>query len=782
MSVLPPEFQPGLTSPGLTPGSQSRVSQEQPARSPRTIADILQREINPFDGRTFKPGNFWHDRPNASLNIVSIHPDIMAAVGQHLDSVRQDGVTRTLLLVGESGAGKSHLLGRLQQQLNPHAFFAYIGPWPDSHYIWRHILRNTVDSLLEIPDTPSAAIPSAEQPSQLMLWIQGLLQLQDRDFSRLIFGQRRIFVRKLMTEYAKGIYNPGEFFGVLYDLTDPDLAYLAASWLRGDNLDQESCEELRVRQPIDSEDAAQKILGNFGKIAAVTQPIVLCFDNLDNLPHLPTGQPDFQSLFNVNSSIHNDKLRNFLLLISVVTNTWKLNEPLVQPADLARIDTTLTLRPIDLSQAQALWANRLAPYHAQAQPRPASPIAPLGLEWLQGAFPSGKALPRNVLVLGQQLIDRLKQTGTLPVPQPPDAGVSQERPPSLQGEFALVWHHELRKTQAKLQRLQQLSSPELVWRLREVLEALEVNPVRLPFLQRTKFAAYSLTYGPGPVVSLGDRSLSLNPESNPKPNPKPVVVLWVEDANLTTFFYVMQACQKTLETQPSSAIYLLRNASLGHGSSKGNQLFHLMFSQANTHHLKPDLESVQMLETYHHLVNAVCGRELVIGNHTPNLPQLQAMVRASGVLKDCSLLQQLGLVSALDSDPMTLGQRDPVGTGGESIANPPIEANSPQPRSNRDDGDRDDGDEDESGFITLALLHQAEIYVGHLLASQKLLGVQALITQAQGQFPLLSRRHVQRFIHNLTKTGQAQYLNPHAPPEAQLVTWVVDRPTPEATP
>jgi len=785
----------------------------------RSISDLVRREVNPFDPTTFKPGNFWHDRPDPALTVAAIHQDVMEDIIAQLLAVQQDQMTRTLLVSGESGAGKSHLLGRLQRRLNGQAFFVYIGPWPDSLYLWRHILRNTVDSLLEVPD--------GENQTQLLLWLEGLLQIQDRDFGRRVFGKRRHFVRQLCNAYPKGIYNPHEFFGVLYDLTDPDLSYLATSWLRGDNLDEESCEMLRVRQPIDSEDAAQKILGNFGKITAVNQPIVLCFDNLDNLPHLPTGQPDFQSLFNVNSSIHNDKLRNFLLIISVVTNTWKVNRPLVQPADLARIHGELQVRPISLEQAQALWSSRLAPYHQRSQPTPMSPLEPLSSDWLEEAFPSGRCLPRSVLALGQQLIDRFKQQGTLPPPQPLLAD-SIPNPQGLHDAFALVWHHELRKTQGEMTQIDQLSSPDLIWRLREILEAVGVAPVKIPFLDRTKFSAYSLTYD----LSSGET----------------VGLLWTEDANLGSFFYVMQACEKTLETRPCQRLYLLRNANLGHASSKANQRFWQIFSQPFATHIRPTLEDVQILETYHRLVNAVCGRELMVGTHVPDLPQLQAMMRGMAVFQGWGLLQQLGIVepgtatagvllgeapgerssasspqlpqalpeqlpeqlpgqltsplpeelptvlpTALPTElptalptvlptalpgalparsPEELPEVLPTALPGQlpgqltppspsQAPEKPIEP-SPKPSKQRSQPDR-------------AYSQQAQAYLQNLMATQKLMGLQALVEQGEQQFPRLSRGQLQTLIQQLCKAGTIQRLNPDAAMEEQLLCWG-DRP------
>jgi hypothetical protein len=295
--------------------------------------------------------------------------------------------------------------------LNTQAFFAYIGPWPEGGYIWRHVLRNTIDSLLQVP--------AGQAESQLLLWLKALVKPKQLDLSRWVWGKRKTFIQDLRAAYPTGIYNANEFFGVLYDLTNPDLFLTACDWLRGDDLDDDSLASLRVKQAIDSEDAAQKILSNIGKIAHATQPIVLCFDNLDNIPKLPSGGPDLQSLFNVNTTFHNEKLKNFLIIISIITNTLKSHLNTVQPADRARVDKCLQLHPIPLEQAASLWVYRLRPLHQKLVEPPASSIAPLSQAWLDTKFPRGKALPRNVLILGQQLIDRYKQTGALPTPQLP---------------------------------------------------------------------------------------------------------------------------------------------------------------------------------------------------------------------------------------------------------------------------------------------------------------------------------------------------------------------------
>ncbi|MFM6153833.1 MAG: AAA family ATPase, partial [Sphaerospermopsis kisseleviana] len=131
------------------------------------INNIIKREVNPFDVINLKSTNFWADQQDATFMVDSIHKEAIIDIEYLLDLVGKDHRSRTVLLVGDSGSGKSYLLGRLKRTLNPKAFFAYIlCNWTDSSNIWRHILRYTVDSLIQVPE--------GEKESQLMLWLKSL--------------------------------------------------------------------------------------------------------------------------------------------------------------------------------------------------------------------------------------------------------------------------------------------------------------------------------------------------------------------------------------------------------------------------------------------------------------------------------------------------------------------------------------------------------------------------------------------------------------------------------
>ncbi|MBD2039826.1 AAA family ATPase [Microcoleus sp. FACHB-672] len=674
------------------------------------IHQIIRQAVNPFDSTTFRPGNFWQEDQDPALTVDSIHQEVVTEIEELLDKVAQDQRTRTILLAGDSGSGKSYLLGRLKKLLNSKAFFAYIGPWPDSDFIWRHTLRNTVDSLMYVPQ--------GRHQSQLLLWLKSLSAFRDEGLRKQLLGERNLFIHNLKVTFPSGIYNANEFFGVLYELTNPEMYPLACEWLKGDDLDEETLKALKVKRAIETEEVALKILGNFGKISASTQPIVLCFDNLDNIDRALDGFINLQALFNVNSIIHNQKLKNFLVIVSIVTNTWKQNSKRIQQADQARIDLPIRLQPITLDQAETLWASRLYSLHRQANYLPASSIYPLNRQHLEDKFPGGKTRPRYVLMLGRQLFQEAKTERFEGITEF-DSDVNST-PIDPLAAFQLVWLKEFNKTQEKVSRIRQFSAPELIQMLREALNALQVHGIQTKLLPSPTYASYSLSYHL--PVQLGR-----------------IGVVWTEEPNLISFCNLMKACQKALKQNLCQTVHLIRAEGVGTSNNQGYKLYNQIFTGYRNRHIIPDMTSVHYLATYHSLVNAACAGELVVGDHTPSLSDLEALIRKSKILRDCPLLQSLGVFSGSTYTPGS------AGTSSINQQKPVVRKELAQP------------------------FHDVKEFLLNLVKTQQMMGCQILIQNALDQFPLVENTQIEQLIEELCQENQIFILDPNAEPAAQLV-------------
>ncbi|MBO3458252.1 AAA family ATPase [Aetokthonos hydrillicola Thurmond2011] len=672
-----------------------------------TIDELIKQSVNPFECSIAR--NFWEES-EPSPTVKSIHQKALTDITSTLSQISKDSQSRTILLYGEVGSGKTHFLGRLKETLNDQAFFVYIEPFPTSDHIWRHILRYTVDSLVKAP--------AGQKDSQLILWLKSCLSTIEKGLQsehqsiirkiQKLFGkikteesrERRAFIDILKQSIGiQGIYNANEFFGILYDLTNPNLYSLACEWLRGDSLDEESLNKLQVKHLIDNENSAQGILRNFSKICAKTQPIVLCFDSLDAIARLPDGSIDIHALFSVNMAIHNGQWKGFLIIISIPKETWNKNSERLQGADIDRISLQIPLERIRIDQAEELWRFRLRPMYCQASPKPDSPIYPLTQQMLKKSFPGHEVLPRVVLNLGKQEFQIYKDSLSGEGGGSGGSGGGQKE--KVLAEFQLLWIKEFQKVKQKVTHLRHYSSPELIQMLQEALSTLKVEEIKPNLLSSPKYTSYSLSYQqPSRTARVG--------------------VVWAEESHMNSFYSVMEACQKSVRENKCQTLYLIRSEGVGKPNNKGYRLYTEIFTGSPYCHIIPDLTSVHYLATYHKLVNDARGGELEIGSETLNLKELEVLVRKSNFLKDCLLLQEIKIIE------------DGIKIIGKDILK----------------------------------LAEVEKFLLNLIQTQSLLAKDILIKNATNQFPDVNKPQVQQLIQQLYQSKRIKIV------DEQLICWV----------
>lgn len=670
-----------------------------------TLEQIIQQEINPFDPVTFVTGNFWtDDKQPVDATVESIHQSELSQIQTILTSVIKSHDTRSILLTGDSGCGKSYLLKRLQKTLNDRAFFVYIEACSVTDYIWRHTLRSMVDSLLYRPE--------GEKEPQLILWVKGLSAYKAESLKKKILGAKKNFIHELTSTYPTGIYQPKDFFSVLYELTNPDLYFAACDWLRGYSVSEDDLKRLGVGSVIDSEEAARGIIRNFGRISADNKPIVLCFDQVEATTSAK-GESDPYAVFRVNTAFNTDNLKNFLIIISIIEQIRKRWKSKIPQSDLAKINYTIELKQITLEQVKALWANRLKPLHSQANPQPTSPIAPLSEEDFKTKYPGGIANLRDSLKFGGKLYQQIKEGKGIEIEPDTSEEIEPDTPPTPpppqgnkpEAAFKLLWQREFNKTKSKISRIQQLSSPELVEMLILAMETLGIESIKRKIL-RGKYANYSFSYQ------------LLN-------QAKKVGILWNEDSNMTSFFHTMKACEKFIQANQDTPLKLIRSASLGNRKNQGYRLYKKLFNQSS--HIRPSLESVHYLKTYQNLVNDAKAGDLVVNYENLNLTQLKDLICQTKILHQCQLLQDLAVVPPTITPPGT--KKNELGKAKEFLLN--------------------------------------------LVTTQHLLAEKVLIQNAKSQFPEVEETEIKNLIQELCKIGKISFVNPNAKPEDRMVCLVV---------
>jgi hypothetical protein len=665
-----------------------------------SFGTIVLRNINPFD----------------QINLINekepvvdyIYQEAFIKIERKFNEVLQNNCTHTVLINGDDGSSNDYLLSRLHQQFSYKALFVYIPPFPQREVIWQHILRYTVDSLVTTSDS--------NKRSQLLRWVSKFKQEIKSDVFDFLRSDRKKFINKLKDIY-KGvkIHNSDTFFGILYDLTDSSLYPLACEYLRGDDLSQESLEALGIDKSIETETVARETLANLSKIVGNHQPIILCFDQIQSIGKLPDGSLDLPALFTVNTKIREENI-NSLIIFNINHCTWEENEERIRQLNKYAIDEIVYLKDVSLAQAELLIESGLKKLYTQGVLQIPSPIYPLSRQILEQEFPQGRTNPRDLLIYARDTLQAYKkwltkgnEKGNFVFPQRSE--VKEVNYLEIESYFPVIWHEKFVKIQKDITTIRQLSCPELIRILEEILVVLQVDQIIYPLFVRTKYSSYSIGY-----------HLTNNSEM--------LGIVWMEDPNLTSFFHVMEACRKTLEKNPSLKLYLIRSELLGNKDDKGYKIYDEIFMNFSHSHIIPDLNSIHYLVTYNSLVKSVSEGSLVIAGKVIDLKDLRYLMHKSRILKNCALLEKLGLV--INNYDLNDDQKD---------ANQQVK--------------------------------EYKTYIFYLVKSQICLSRQVIIQKTNYCFPELNESKIEALIQQLCWEKKLRIIDPKSPLESQLVCCVI---------
>ncbi|MCI4625169.1 MAG: ATP-binding protein [Candidatus Magnetoovum sp. WYHC-5] len=571
------------------------------------IDRIIKIELNPFDPLTFSEGNFWKQNTDKGATVSSIHEEIVKDIKNNIEQIRQDNILRTILLLGDSGAGKSYLLGRLKRELNDKALYVYIGPWADGERIWRHTLWELVESLMYPQEKP-----------QLILFIDKLIENSS-------LNSEEAFITYIRQTY-QAFNVPKDLLKALFYLKDENKKFIANSWLRGEILDDEDLKALGVVRSIESEEDAQKVINSIGSLARRVQPIVLCYDQLDNIPK-NDGKLQLQPLFDFNTTMHtNYPNTSFLVIISMIMDTFNLYKKNIQTADNARINSKIELEPIKWEQVETLWHKHLNKIHSKvSNNKPNSTIYPLSKDIFKKENKTKETiLIRTALELGRRIYQEYKDGITKTKKE--DKPTIEESP--IEEYFRIVW-----STNYEATAINQISSQNLLKMLQEAIQALGFTDIIPKFLPPIK--GKGKTYG----QLVPDFSLKYKDK-----NHSTTGLVWIEDKNLNLFCRIMEALEFASKENICDKLILIREGTVGNKSNKGFQIYDALLKQKQIIHIKPSLDSIKFLSAYHNLVNKACSKELVVGDKEPDLAQLNELMCTINKFNDCKLLTELGLI------------------------------------------------------------------------------------------------------------------------------------------
>lgn len=380
------------------------------------IREALSRGARPFELRFAKDA--WDD-PALAADVAAVHRSASSALERLVQTTALDGRTRTALVLGETGNGKTHVLARLRRAVTGRAVFASVtSPDPTS------LLASIVEALsvdlrrpLSAEEPPAgsrprgqvallvdrlvtafttAALGADEQVAAPYLGPDALddepaiaLRLLERRFAPTVAsrvpGCPEALVRALLLERASG---RGQLETALHE-TDPFVA------LRG--------------------------LGALGERAGV--PIVVSMDQNDAI--------DVRTLAGVVTRLHS--IPGLVVVITFLRTAWDARrDSLIEPERQRIEENRLALAPPTLAEVLAFAEARLEALHAGLGEARLSRLSPLEVADFEAiaAKSSGRLLLRDWCRALEALLEERVQIAESPVGGTEGRGVALGEPES----------------------------------------------------------------------------------------------------------------------------------------------------------------------------------------------------------------------------------------------------------------------------------------------------------------------------------------------------------------
>jgi hypothetical protein len=350
--------------------------------SPSTPANPhrIPPQWNPFGESAF--GSPWGELRS---DVPAINEVAFRDVMSELNQVRWGGKA-SVVITGEPGSGKTHLLGRLRTKIGKEVAYFYVRSNASAVTLWRHVRASIAGDLLK---------QEVAEPSRL----QSILRLHSERLEKL----SSLTLRRVLQSYAEGRH-----------------VHAASAWLRGEVLSQADLDALGIGA--DKEQDEDHSRENEARIAVnglleflAPDPVMLCFDQVEALQTYRGDEEGFHAMGTLIAELIDT--HNHLLLVSCIVSAFEdLLDRLTNKADRDRwLQRKVTLRPIGWDEAVSLVRERLesspdlVPFRNQHAD---DPLYPLNKDDLKPLFAkNGLCLPRTLIQECKTLFQNLFTDG-----------------------------------------------------------------------------------------------------------------------------------------------------------------------------------------------------------------------------------------------------------------------------------------------------------------------------------------------------------------------------------
>jgi hypothetical protein len=336
--------------------------------------------------------NAWAD----PVDVPSINRDASDLILQRIDEVRRAGLregaelaSTSVLLLGPAGSGKTHLFARLRKQVRGPAAFIHTRPQIGVDPTPRFVLASIVDSLKR-PVLGDQAMQLAVVAGAILAANDGgnasypLMQVEEA--RQLSPDDRRALVERVVARVEDRF--PEISAEVLERLLEVPFAgrqeqRALLAWLSGREPSALDLERIGASGPLADLDV-MKALATLGVAAAFGAPVVLVFDQLENLAE-DRGTARIHAHARLVSDLR-DTVRGLVIVQMALDAEWVTRiHPALHESDRARLEETVkTLGLPTPDERRALLESWRAALPAADRARPAPhPFTPAEVEaWI----------------------------------------------------------------------------------------------------------------------------------------------------------------------------------------------------------------------------------------------------------------------------------------------------------------------------------------------------------------------------------------------------------------
>lgn len=443
-------------------------------------------------------------------SVPELHGNVVEQIHSYLAQSRQADRGLGLLVIGQTGSGKSHMIAQLRKQLAEEANVVLVairmrGAFPGR--FWHHTRKAIVSELLRGYENAAAGANGLLRilRNKFPKWAANISGPSGGLFDWLFGrtgGSTKSDLQPFLDEYHRTCASDDRLDystrKVLPKIGDPALSSVAHDWLRGEPLGSDDLQTLGLKpitlSDLEYDDESRRVVTSILKLAGKETTLLLCFDEVETIQ---SGTFDSAALRQFTTLVTELVVQTGHRLVATFLRTGlhaEIEKAIAESDLRSNLDKigqfSATIPTLTWEQSVRIVACRLEaskPCREARQGRPGDPFWPLSQQFVESTFKQNKFIltPRHLIracaVEFDRVVNNVPLAGVPPITPPPTPPVTPKSPtdgaeqsPKLSqpvnhtdqatgDEFQQAWNKRHKKTKPQAVKFDDVMGIALPW-------------------------------------------------------------------------------------------------------------------------------------------------------------------------------------------------------------------------------------------------------------------------------------------------------------------------------